>query len=97
MGVLGTVCPTTVAVTRAVGITGARPWIQLGEDALRTLRPPTLIVAGADDSHGGPALATRAGQLIPNSTVHILNDAGHLPWIDDPSAVADAVLQFATS
>jgi pimeloyl-ACP methyl ester carboxylesterase len=85
------------AVNRAVSVTGARPWIQLGEDALRALRVPTLLVSGTDDSHGGPALATRAGQLIPNSTVHIVNDAGHLPWLDDPSAVADAVLRFAAA
>jgi pimeloyl-ACP methyl ester carboxylesterase len=83
------------AVLRAVGVTGARRWIQLGEDALRGLSVPTLLLAGTDDSHGGPTLAARAAQLIPNASVQTLKDAGHVPWLDDPAAVADAVLRFA--
>lgn len=84
------------AVLRAVGITGARRWIQLSEDELRTLSVPTLLLCGTEDSHGGPQLASRAAALIPNSTVEILQDAGHFPWLDDPGAVSEILLRFAT-
>jgi 2-hydroxy-6-oxonona-2,4-dienedioate hydrolase len=82
------------AVTRAVGFAGARRWTVLG-DTLRTLSVPTLLVSGTDDSHGGPSLAANAARLIPVSKVHIVEHAGHVPWLDNPAAVADAVSSFA--
>jgi 2-hydroxy-6-oxonona-2,4-dienedioate hydrolase len=81
-------------VLRATRITGARPWIQLGDDALRSICVPTLLVAGADDTHGGPALASRAAKSIPQATMTSIADAGHLPWLDDPRAVAELVQRF---
>jgi pimeloyl-ACP methyl ester carboxylesterase len=80
-------------ILRAVGVTGARRWIQLG-DALRELAVPTLLYAGTDDTHGGPALAERVAGLIPGAIVQTQQDAGHLPWLDEPSTVAHAVRQF---
>jgi 2-hydroxy-6-oxonona-2,4-dienedioate hydrolase len=84
------------AVRRAVGITGARRWIQLGEHELKSLSVPTLVLAGTDDSHGGPALAARIAELIPGATVQSLQDAGHVPWLDDASAVAEPLRCFVT-
>ncbi len=84
-------------ILRATRVTGPRSWIQLRDDALRSLSVPTLMVAGADDTHGGPALASRAAQSIPAATVESIADAGHLPWVDDPSAVAEIVRRFITA
>lgn len=84
------------AALHAVGLMGARRWIQLGDEALRTLSVPTLLVAGTEDAHGGPQLASRAATLIPNATVEILEGAGHFPWLDDPDAVAAALRRFMT-
>jgi pimeloyl-ACP methyl ester carboxylesterase len=85
------------AVRRVVGVSGARRWTKLGDDALRKLSVPTLLLAGTDDPDGGPALATRASQLIGGSSVRILKDVGHVPWLDDPSTVAESVHGFATA
>lgn len=83
------------AVHRAVGFTGARGWIQLTGDELRTLSVPTLLLTRTDDSHGGLSVASRASELIPNCQVEILTDAGHLPWLDEPEVVAQSLRRFA--
>jgi len=82
------------AILRAVGFTGARRWIQLEESELQSLSMPTLVLAGTDDSHGGPALAARIAELIPHATLQILKDAGHIPWVDNASAVAEPLRRF---
>jgi 2-hydroxy-6-oxonona-2,4-dienedioate hydrolase len=82
------------SIQRAVGVTGPRRWIQLGDAALRELSVPALLVAGIDDTHGGPALAARAASSIRDARIETLANAGHLPWLDDPGAVAEAVQQF---
>jgi pimeloyl-ACP methyl ester carboxylesterase len=81
-------------IQRAVGVTGPRRWIQLGEAALRELSVPTLLVTGTDDTHGGPALTARAASSIRGARVETLANAGHLPWLDDPAAVAEAIQRF---
>ena len=82
------------AVHSAVDISGARRWIQLTDADLQALSVPTLLLAGTDDSHGGPPVASRAARSIRNCQVEIVEDAGHLPWLDEPEAVAETLLQF---
>jgi pimeloyl-ACP methyl ester carboxylesterase len=94
LGATGTQRRDFESILRATRITGARPWIQLHDDALRSLSVPTLLIAGTDDTHGGPALASRAATLIPHATVQTVADAGHIPWVDDPPAVAEPIQRF---
>jgi pimeloyl-ACP methyl ester carboxylesterase len=82
------------AILRAVGVTGPRPWIQFDDDALRSISVPTLVLAGTDDTHGGPTLAARVAELIPGAMLQIVKDAGHLPWLDDAAAVAEPLQRF---
>lgn len=65
---------------------------EAGRD-LSKLTCPSLALWGNRD----PYLPTRFGEayanVLPNSTFEAIKDAGHWPWIDDPS-VTDRILTF---
>lgn len=55
---------------------------------------PTMCIAGADDLATPPALVKALSDLIPNATFQILQDCGHLPCIEAPVSLADAISQI---
>ena len=62
---------------------------------MKTMAVPTLVMWGTDDAlipaGQGPAWAS----LIPDSTLRLFDDAGHLLLDESPAAVA-AVAEFCT-
>jgi 2-succinyl-6-hydroxy-2,4-cyclohexadiene-1-carboxylate synthase len=60
-------------------------WSQLHE-----IRIPVLIVAGSRDEKFA-AIAKRMKQLIPKSTVSIIDKAGHSAHLDQPTAFGESV------
>lgn len=76
---------------RAVGVRGPRPWVQLTPAELEQLRVPTYAVCGTDDTHGGPLLGRRITERVPHSALEVLEDAGHVPWLDDAEGVARVI------
>lgn len=73
---------------------GARPEVALTAEQLERVRPPVLLVWGAHDGFGGPDVAARVAHHLPDATLHILPDAGHLPWIAYPDEVAALATPF---
>lgn len=61
--------------------------------ALRSLDVPSLIVWGERDPWWGPEVAEAYADLLPLAKVARIPDAGHWPWLDDPSVV-DLVSAF---
>lgn len=55
------------------------------EPRLPEIECPTLIVWGSDDKVVSPACAEHYARLIPNSTLRIYEDTGHLPMIERPA------------
>jgi poly(3-hydroxyoctanoate) depolymerase len=72
-------------------ITGwtSMPW-------LRTLRQPTLVLAGDDD----PIVPLINGRIlawcIPGARLHVVRHGGHLFLLEDPAAIAALVADFLT-
>ena len=62
--------------------------------ALGRVRAPTLIVVGTEDFILGPASAMEVAEGIEGAELVQLPGVGHFPWIEDPSAFADAVAPF---
>jgi poly(3-hydroxyalkanoate) depolymerase len=64
---------------------------------LRTLRQPTLVLAGDDDPIvplvNGRILARR----IPQARLHVIDGGGHLVILERPAEVAELVAQFLDS
>lgn len=63
-------------------------------EALRPHDIPALVVWGRRDPYLGAELATAQRQAFPGARIVMLNDSGHWPYIDNPEAVAEAVIPF---
>jgi len=51
----------------------------------------------SDDSIGSVDLWTRVAARMPKADVRVIDGAGHLPWLDDPSRVGDVIRRFLTA
>ncbi len=71
-------------------LTGDRfdPTLTLSASVLGAVRTATLFLWGADDTFGGEDVARNTVSSMPNASLEMLPAAGHLPWLDDPCAVA---------
>jgi pimeloyl-ACP methyl ester carboxylesterase len=66
-------------------------------DDLRSLRVPTLVVHGAQDTLVGPSGGERTAALVPGARLLVLDEAGHdLPVVVWPR-LADAIAQLVSS
>lgn len=71
-----------------------RPGMFLDPSALTRIDVPALWLTGDRDPFGSPALMTDWAARMPSSTLHVLPDSGHLPWLDDPAAHAQRISAF---
>jgi pimeloyl-ACP methyl ester carboxylesterase len=61
-------------------------------DRLPKVAAPTLVLWGQQDRILGTRDAIPLAQAIPNSTLHWINNSGHVPHLEQPKAVAEAIL-----
>ncbi|HTQ68338.1 MAG TPA: alpha/beta hydrolase [Solirubrobacteraceae bacterium] len=64
------------------------------EGRLAGLGLPTLIVWGEQDRFAGVRMAHRFHTEIPGSELHVLEDAGHFVWEDEPRRTASILVEF---
>lgn len=70
----------------------------LFEDAeLAGIRQPALMVYGTGDPVGSVDVWRRAIGLLPKGELRVVDDAGHVPWLDNPLQVAGHVRRFLHS
>lgn len=60
------------------------------------MRLPSLLVHGSHDPRPPYAIDDLAA-AIPSSEVRIIDEAGHLPWLERPGAVAAALRPWLTA
>ena len=85
---------TNRAILQAVAtIRGWRPEMRL-DDALAALEVPTLFVWGANDQLARPHIGRDLVNQMRNAQLTVIDDAGHIPHIDQPHAVAAAINGF---
>jgi pimeloyl-ACP methyl ester carboxylesterase len=60
--------------------------------SLRELSQPTLVIAASEDQGLPPAHSRRLASAIPEATLREIDGAAHLPWLEQPDAVADAIV-----
>ena len=56
---------------------------------------PVLVVWGAADRIGDPAIGEAFAERIPGARLEVISDAGHLPQIETPSRLDELVGTFA--
>jgi pimeloyl-ACP methyl ester carboxylesterase len=64
------------------------------EGCVAALGVPTLVLWGAQDRFSGVKMAHRFHAEIPGSELHVLDDAGHFIWEDEPDVTARALVDF---
>ncbi|WP_433369816.1 alpha/beta fold hydrolase [Actinoplanes sp. CA-142083] len=67
------------------------------QNDLSRVRVPTLILVGASDAYTPIADAELIRDLVPGSELLIVKDAGHLPGLESPAEVNEALLRFLSS
>jgi pimeloyl-ACP methyl ester carboxylesterase len=65
--------------------------------AFATLRAPTLLIWGEDDTVTPLSDGTYLASLVPGAQLAVLPRVGHIPQIEDPPAFNRALLQFLTA
>ncbi|MBK6544868.1 MAG: alpha/beta fold hydrolase [Saprospiraceae bacterium] len=53
-------------------------------DKLHTIQVPTLLIWGKNDTITPPFVAEKFNELIPNATLHFLENCGHAPMMEKP-------------
>ena len=61
---------------------------------LSTIRCPTLVLVGAEDTLTPPALSEAMHRAIAGSTLVNLPSAGHLSSMEQPAAFNEALAEF---
>jgi 3-oxoadipate enol-lactonase len=62
------------------------------EDQLDAIRAPTLVVAGTADEATPAAHAHAIGARIPGSRVVVVDDAAHVPVIEQPDRIVELLI-----
>ena len=61
---------------------------------LEKLSVPTLLIWGDKDAFGSPGRGAEMAALMPRGRLEIVQDAGHLVWVDQPDKCTDLVCKF---
>lgn len=77
-----------------VRLRGARPEVALTAEQLGQIRQPVQLIWGARDAFGGPRVGEEAARIVPHASLHIVPEAGHVPWVGHPREVASAAGPF---
>ncbi len=77
----------------------ARQWMQAltfwsAFDRLNGVSVPALVLVGRHDVICGPAQSERIARRMPNARLVVLEESGHLPWMDDPDGFLAAVQEW---
>ncbi len=54
----------------------------------------TLFLWGADDGFGREDVARDTVEMMPNARLEMIEDAGHLPWLDFPELIGRKTAAF---
>jgi pimeloyl-ACP methyl ester carboxylesterase len=69
-------------------------WGRAQANVLSKRRRPALIIWGRHDPHLPPSMADRQRELFPAASIHIFEQSGHWPFVDDAPRTASLVVPF---
>lgn len=64
------------------------------QDVLRNVKVPTLILCGEEDNLCPPHRHELMHKLIPHSTLRVIQNAGHLPTLEQPDPTNEAMAKW---
>ena len=80
-----------VGITRALAGVVSRKGVA---DELPSIGAPTLILVGEEDVATVPAKAEHIHQMIPQSKLVYIPQAGHTSSVENPSAINQSIIEF---
>jgi 3-oxoadipate enol-lactonase / 4-carboxymuconolactone decarboxylase len=82
--------------TPAEGYAGAAEAIAAADltASTRQIRLPTLVLVGDEDQATPVASAEALRDAIPGAVLHVIRDASHIPMVEKPVEVTEALLGF---
>jgi pimeloyl-ACP methyl ester carboxylesterase len=63
-------------------------------EAASRLKKPALVLCGAEDIATPPELGRELARLIPGAQFSLIENAAHLPCIEQPEAVVERMMKF---
>jgi len=63
-------------------------------DRLKNIKIPTLIMHGAKDVLVPPQNAKILAELIPNAHIKMFTESAHAPYVEEPDAVIQVIVEF---
>jgi len=66
-------------------------------DKLRSVEASSLVIVGDEDASLPPPLSREIADALPNASLVVIPEAGHLSALEKPEAVTEAMLQFLDS
>lgn len=76
-------------------LTNLRGQLKVFTDSeLASIRVPTMIIWGQDDRYFPPSHAYRAHKIMEGSELHVIPEASHVPFWDQPQRVAQLLERF---
>jgi pimeloyl-ACP methyl ester carboxylesterase len=81
------------AVLRAASLEGGGLDIEV-EDRLPGVTQPVLVLGGRHDRTCPPVASERIAELVPRARLHLLEESGHLGFLEEPAAYVAAVRTF---
>lgn len=68
----------------------------LTEEEIQAVDSPTLMIYGSNDPIGSTEIWEEFVNLMPDATLEIIDDAGHLNWYDSPAEVSGQLIDHFT-
>jgi pimeloyl-ACP methyl ester carboxylesterase len=65
-------------------------------DRLADVKQPTLLVVGREDRIVDPGESIEAARLLPEGRLHVLEQCGHAPQMEQPDIINRLVVEFLT-
>ncbi len=70
---------------------------KISEELLKQIQNETLIIWGKDDKLFPVECGETAAKILPNAKLHLIQDAGHLPLMDQPEIFNKVLNDFLRS
>jgi pimeloyl-ACP methyl ester carboxylesterase len=61
---------------------GARARYSISSEDLKKVRQPVLMIWGSNDPFGSAEEGRAIASTLPHAEFHLIDEAGHLPWLD---------------
>ena len=69
----------------------------MSENRINSLKPPLLLIKGADDPDLSPEYELEIHEAVPGSQYLKFKNAGHFPFAERPAEVNRAIDEFLAS